>query len=101
VVASLTIAGPVIYYLVGGAHAKAELDSLKSWLAVHNAARRCCSSSSASTWPRHSATERMRNDRRIKPHLSDQDELDLNAPLRSLSAQLCPLENMHFSLLGR
>jgi threonine/homoserine/homoserine lactone efflux protein len=38
VVASLTIAGPVVYYLVGGAHAKAELDSLKSWLAVHNAA---------------------------------------------------------------
>jgi len=27
-----------LYYLVGGAHAKAELDSLKSWLAVHNAA---------------------------------------------------------------
>jgi Sap, sulfolipid-1-addressing protein len=38
VVASLTIAGPVVYYLVGGAHATAELDSLKSWLAVHNAA---------------------------------------------------------------
>jgi len=38
VVASLTIAGPVLYYWVGGAHAKAELDSMKSWLAVHNAA---------------------------------------------------------------
>ena len=38
VLASLTIAGPVVYYLLGGARAKAELDSLKSWLAVHNAA---------------------------------------------------------------
>ena len=38
VVASLTIAGPVVYYLVGGEPAKAKLDSLKSWLAVHNAA---------------------------------------------------------------
>jgi Sap, sulfolipid-1-addressing protein len=38
VVASLTIAGPVVYYLVGGARAKAALDSLKSWLTVHNAA---------------------------------------------------------------
>ena len=38
VVASLTIAGPVVYYLVGGAHAKAELDSLKGRLALHNAA---------------------------------------------------------------
>jgi len=38
VVASLTIACPVVYYLVGGAHAKAELDSLKGWLALHNAA---------------------------------------------------------------
>ena len=38
VVASLTIAGPVVYYLVGGEHAKTELDSLKSWLAVHNSA---------------------------------------------------------------
>ena len=36
VVGSLTIAGPVVYYLVGGARAKAELDSLKGWLAVHN-----------------------------------------------------------------
>ncbi len=38
VVASLTIAGPVVYYLTGGAHAKAELDSLKGWLALHNPA---------------------------------------------------------------
>ncbi|MGH8977819.1 MAG: GAP family protein, partial [Acidimicrobiia bacterium] len=38
VVGSLTIAGPVVYYLVGGAQAKAELDSMKSWLAVHNTA---------------------------------------------------------------
>ena len=38
VVASLTIAVPVIYYLTGGAHAKAELDSLKGWIALHNAA---------------------------------------------------------------
>ncbi len=38
VVGSLTIGGPVIYYLVGGDHAKAELDSMKGWLAVHNAA---------------------------------------------------------------
>ena len=38
VVGSLTIAVPVVYYLVGGEHAKTELDKLKSWLAVHNAA---------------------------------------------------------------
>ncbi|MGZ4363925.1 MAG: GAP family protein [Gaiellaceae bacterium] len=38
VVGSLTIAGPVVYYLVGGAKAKTELDALKGWLAVHNAA---------------------------------------------------------------
>ncbi len=38
VVASLTIAGPVVYYLLGGDHAKAQLDSMKGWLAVHNAA---------------------------------------------------------------
>ena len=38
VVASLTIAGPVVYYLVGGAKAKAALDSLKGRLALHNAA---------------------------------------------------------------
>ena len=37
-VGSLTIAGPVVYYLVGGDHAKVELDSMKGWLAAHNAA---------------------------------------------------------------
>ena len=36
--ASLTIAGPVVYYLLGGERAKKELDGLKSWLNVHNAA---------------------------------------------------------------
>ena len=35
-VGSITIAGPVAYYLVGGEHAKSELDSLKGWLAAHN-----------------------------------------------------------------
>ncbi len=38
VVGSLTIAGPVVYYLVGGDKAKTELDSMKGWLATHNAA---------------------------------------------------------------
>lgn len=38
VVASATIAGPVIYNLVGGASARARLDELKNWLAVHNSA---------------------------------------------------------------
>lgn len=38
VVGSLTIAGPVLYYLLGGEHAKTELDQLKGWLSVHNAA---------------------------------------------------------------
>ena len=38
VVASLTIAGPVVYYLVGGAQAKTALDSFKGRLALHNAA---------------------------------------------------------------
>lgn len=37
-VGSLTIAGPVVYYLVGGDKAKQELDSIKGWLALHNAA---------------------------------------------------------------
>ncbi|HEY5186085.1 MAG TPA: GAP family protein [Actinomycetes bacterium] len=36
VVASLTIGVPVLYYLVGGENAKARLDELKDWLAVHN-----------------------------------------------------------------
>jgi hypothetical protein len=38
VIASLTIAGPVIYSLVGGAKARASLDSAKTWLTAHNAA---------------------------------------------------------------
>ena len=36
VLGSLTIAGPVVYYLLGGDRAKAQLDSVKGWLAVHN-----------------------------------------------------------------
>jgi hypothetical protein len=38
VLGSITIAGPVVYYLVGGNRARAALDSTKGWLAVHNAA---------------------------------------------------------------
>jgi hypothetical protein len=38
VVASLTIAGPVVYYLLGGEQAKTALEELKGWLALHNAA---------------------------------------------------------------
>jgi threonine/homoserine/homoserine lactone efflux protein len=38
VVGSLTIGGPVVYHLVGGARAEGQLDSMKQWLAVHNAA---------------------------------------------------------------
>jgi Sap, sulfolipid-1-addressing protein len=38
VLGSITIAGPVVYYLVGGDRARAALDSVKEWLAVHNAA---------------------------------------------------------------
>ena len=37
-VGSLAIAGPVLYYLVGGDHAKAKLDVLKRGLIEHNAA---------------------------------------------------------------
>jgi hypothetical protein len=36
VVGSLTIAGPVVFYLVGGDRAKAPLDSAKGWLVMHN-----------------------------------------------------------------
>lgn len=36
--ASLTIAGPVLYALVGGEKAKTSLDSAKAWLTTHNAA---------------------------------------------------------------
>jgi threonine/homoserine/homoserine lactone efflux protein len=38
VVVSLTIAGPVVYYLLGGEHAKTERDKTKAWLAVRNSA---------------------------------------------------------------
>ncbi len=36
IIASLTIAAPVIYHLVGGAAARTRLDAVKEWLAVHN-----------------------------------------------------------------
>jgi threonine/homoserine/homoserine lactone efflux protein len=36
VVASITIIGPVVYYLVGGASAERALDQLRDWLATHN-----------------------------------------------------------------
>ena len=38
VIASLTIALPVLYALVGGERAQGTLDSAKAWLSVHNAA---------------------------------------------------------------
>lgn len=38
VVASLTIAAPVLYYLIGGENAKARLNEIKDWLGVHNGA---------------------------------------------------------------
>jgi threonine/homoserine/homoserine lactone efflux protein len=36
VVASVTIVGPVVYYLVGGARAEHALNDLKGWLGAHN-----------------------------------------------------------------
>ena len=36
VIGSVTIAGPVVYYLLGGEQAKARLDEMKDWLALHN-----------------------------------------------------------------
>jgi len=36
VLGSLTIAGPVVYYLLGGESAKTRLDALRVWLAAHN-----------------------------------------------------------------
>jgi threonine/homoserine/homoserine lactone efflux protein len=36
VVASLTIAAPVVYFLLGGDDARARLDEMKNWLALHN-----------------------------------------------------------------
>ena len=38
VLASVTIAAPVVYYLVGGEPAQSQLDELKEWLGAHNAA---------------------------------------------------------------
>ena len=38
VLGSISIAGPVAYYFIGGERAKAKLASLKDWLANHNAA---------------------------------------------------------------
>jgi threonine/homoserine/homoserine lactone efflux protein len=38
VLGSLTIAGPVAYYLFGGERAKTVLNDLKDWLGAHNAA---------------------------------------------------------------
>ncbi|HXY91867.1 MAG TPA: GAP family protein [Acidimicrobiia bacterium] len=37
-VASIGIAGPVVYYVLGGQRAETQLDALKSWLTVHNVA---------------------------------------------------------------
>jgi Sap, sulfolipid-1-addressing protein len=36
IIASLTIAGPVVYYLLGGEQAKSRLDEMKNWLVLHN-----------------------------------------------------------------
>ena len=36
VIASLTIADPVTYYVVGGEAARTSLDGIKEWLALHN-----------------------------------------------------------------
>ena len=36
IIASLTIAVPVVYYLVGGEAARTRLDTVKEWLALHN-----------------------------------------------------------------
>ncbi len=38
VIASVTIAGPVLYALLGGDRARGALDSAKAWLTAHNAA---------------------------------------------------------------
>jgi Sap, sulfolipid-1-addressing protein len=35
-IASITIAAPVVYYLLGGDSARGRLDAMKQWLAVHN-----------------------------------------------------------------
>ena len=38
VLASVSIAGPVLYDLIGGSRAQSELEEMKSWLSTHNAA---------------------------------------------------------------
>ena len=38
IIASITIAGPVVYYLVGAENARGALTELKGWLGMHNAA---------------------------------------------------------------
>ncbi len=38
IIGSLTIAGPVVYYLAGGEGARSTLTELKGWLGAHNAA---------------------------------------------------------------
>jgi hypothetical protein len=38
VLGSITVAGPVVYYLLGGEQARTALDGMKGWLTVHNAA---------------------------------------------------------------
>jgi len=38
VLASATIAGPVVYYLVRGTRAEQQLDTVKGWLVLHNGA---------------------------------------------------------------
>jgi len=38
VIGSVTIAAPVVYSLLGGAHARESLDKAKGWLTAHNAA---------------------------------------------------------------
>jgi uncharacterized membrane protein YdjX (TVP38/TMEM64 family) len=38
IIGSISIAVPVIYYLVGGDAAKSTLDSMKGWLTIHSAA---------------------------------------------------------------
>jgi hypothetical protein len=38
ILGSLTIAGPVIYYLLGGETSEARLTEVKTWLTAHNGA---------------------------------------------------------------
>ena len=36
IIASLTITGPLVYYLPGGDKARAQLSGMKNWLALHS-----------------------------------------------------------------